>query len=131
MSEIERISTITIAVKDQDEALRWFTEKLEFEKRLDSSVPGTRWLTVAPKKQKEVQFLLACWFPEYVGKNAPWVVDTCDCRKSYETLKGRGVKFDQEPKERPYGIEAVFQDLCGNKYVLVQHKPMHQLSSES
>jgi len=122
MAGIERVSTITIAVKDENEALRWFTEKLGFEKRLDLPGPGLRWLTVAPKNQKEVQFLLATWFPDKVGKNATCVVDTLDCRKTYEELRSRGVKFKQEPQDRPYGLEAVFQDLCGNTYALVQHK---------
>jgi predicted enzyme related to lactoylglutathione lyase len=125
MPGIDKVATVTIAVKDQDEALRWFTEKLGFQKRLDMSGPGLRWLTVAPKKQKEVEFLLASWFPEHVGRNATCVVATQDCRSTYEELRGRGVKFSQEPKERPYGVEAVFQDLCGNNYALVQHKPMN------
>jgi uncharacterized glyoxalase superfamily protein PhnB len=124
MSGIDKVSTITIAVNDEQEALRWFTEKLGFEKRLDLSGPGLRWLTVAPRNQNEVQFLLATWFPGHVGKNATWVVDTRDCRKTYEELKSRGVKFKQDPQDRPYGIEAVFQDLCGNTYALVEHTPM-------
>lgn len=124
MAGIDKVSTITIAVKNQDKALAWFIEKLGFEKRLDLSIPGTRWLTVAPKGQTEMEFLLASWFPEHIGKNATCVVDTGDCRKTYEELKGRGVRFKQEPQERPYGVEAVFQDLCGNTYALVQHKPM-------
>ena len=125
MTGINKVATITIAVKDQNEALRWFTEKLGFEKRMDMPGPGLRWLTVAPKKQKEVEFLLASWFPEYVGKNATCVVATDDCRTTYEELKGRGVSFSQEPQDRPYGVEAVFQDLSGNKYALVQHKAMN------
>ena len=122
MDGIDKVSTITIAVRDEDEALRWFTEKLGFTKKLDLKGPGMRWLTVAPKKQEEVQFLLATWFPDKVGKNATCVVDTQDCRKTYEDLQSRGVKFKQEPQERPYGIEAVFVDLCGNTYALVEHK---------
>jgi len=122
MAGIDTISTITLAVKDQDEALRWFTEKLAFEKRIDVSAPGMRWLTIAPKKQKEVEFVLASWFPSFVGKNAPCVLATRDCRSTYQTLKGRGVSFSQEPTERPYGVEAVFEDLYGNSYALVEHK---------
>lgn len=125
MTGIEKVSTITIAVTDADEALKWFTEKLGFEKRQDIAIPGTRWLTVAPPKQKEVQFLLASWFPDKMGKAGTCVVDTNDCRATYQNLKGRGVSFSQEPQERPYGVEAVFQDLYGNSYALVQHKPMN------
>jgi catechol 2,3-dioxygenase-like lactoylglutathione lyase family enzyme len=120
MPGIDKVATLTIAVKDQDEALRWFTEKLGFEKRLDISAPGMRWLTVAPIKQKEVEFVLASWFTDLVGKNPPCVLETHDCQGAYRTLKGRGVRFSQTPSEKPYGVEAVFEDLYGNTYALVE-----------
>jgi predicted enzyme related to lactoylglutathione lyase len=122
VSGINKVSTVTIAVKDQDEALRWFTEKLGFEKRDDFAVPGTRWLTVAPSKQTEVVFLLASWFPEKIGFNPTCVVDTDDCHRTYEDLKSRGVEFSRAPSEKPYGIEAVFKDLYGNNYALVEQR---------
>ena len=122
MSGIDKVATFTIAVRDQEEALRWFTEKLEFEKRMDVSAPGMRWLTIAPKGQKEVEFVLASWFPMHVGKNAPCVLETSDCRGTYQTLKDRGVKFSQRPTDKPYGVEAVFEDLYGNNYALVERK---------
>ena len=120
MQGIDKATIVTIAVKDQDEALQWFTEKLGYEKRADMSGPGMRWLTVAPRKQKEIEFLLASWFPQLVGRNATCVVETEDCRATTVELKKRGVKLTQEPVERPYGIEAVFEDLYGNHYALVQ-----------
>ncbi len=79
-------------------------------------------MTIAPKKQKEVEFALASWFSECVGKNAPCVLETQNCRETYQTLQGRGVKFSQSPAEKPYGIEAVFEDLYGNTYALVERK---------
>jgi hypothetical protein len=82
MPGIDKVATLTIAVRDQDEALQWFTEKLEFEKRTDISAPGMRWLTVAPKQQKEVEFVLASWFTDLVGKNAPCVVETQGCQRN-------------------------------------------------
>ncbi|HWG20600.1 MAG TPA: VOC family protein [Terracidiphilus sp.] len=120
MQAIDKVSTIPIAVKDQDEALTWFTQMLGFEKRLDQRGNGFRWLTVAPPQQAEVEFLLASWFPDSVGKNATWVLSTRDCKGGYEELKGRGVEFLQPPQPRPWGIEAVFVDLYGNRYALVQ-----------
>ena len=120
MAGIEKVATLTIAVEDQDEALRWFTEKLEFVTRMDISAPGMRWLTIAPKKQKEVEFVLASWFSDHVGKNAPCVVETPDCHETYRILKDRGVTFCQEPTAKTYGIEAVFEDLYGNTYALVE-----------
>jgi uncharacterized glyoxalase superfamily protein PhnB len=68
----------------------------------------------------EVEFLLASWFPDRVGKNATWVLSTRDCQGSYESLKGKGIEFVQSPQPRPWGIEAVFVDPYGNKYALVQ-----------
>jgi predicted enzyme related to lactoylglutathione lyase len=124
MPGIDKIATITVAVKDQEEALTWFTEKLGFVKRMDMQGPGLRWMTVAPKNQTEVEFLLAGWFPNHIGKNATCVVTTQDCRATFDELKSRGVKFTQTPQDRPYGVEAVFQDLCGNNYALIQRKPM-------
>lgn len=120
MQAIDKVSTITIAVTDQDEALTWFTQMLGFEKRVDQRGDGFRWLTVAPPQQTEVEFLLASWHPDRVGKNATWVLSTRDCKGGYEELKAKGVEFTQAPQVRPWGIEAVFVDLYGNRYALVQ-----------
>jgi catechol 2,3-dioxygenase-like lactoylglutathione lyase family enzyme len=120
MQPFDKVSTVTIAVRDQDEALAWFTQMLGFEKRVDQRGPGFRWLTVAPPQQAEVEFLLASWFPDLVGKNATWVISTRDCQGGYEELKAKGIEFVQSPALRPWGIEAVFVDLYGNKYALVQ-----------
>lgn len=120
MQAIDKVSTVTIAVEDQDDALTWYTQMLGFEKRIDQRGDGFRWLTVAPPQQAEVEFLLASWFPDRVGKNATWVISTRDCQGGYEELKEKGVEFVQAPEPRPWGIEAVFVDLYGNKYALVQ-----------
>jgi catechol 2,3-dioxygenase-like lactoylglutathione lyase family enzyme len=120
MSKIDRVAVVTVAVKDQDEALRWFTDKLGFVKRQDMRGPGIRWLTVAPEAETDLELVLASWFPEHVGKNAPLVVHTTDCRGTFRTLNDRGVEFTQPPSERPYGLEAVFKDLYGNAYALVE-----------
>jgi catechol 2,3-dioxygenase-like lactoylglutathione lyase family enzyme len=120
MQPFDKVSTVTIAVLDQDEALTWFTEVLGFEKRMDQVGNGLRWLTVAPPQQAEVEFLLASWFPDLVGKNPTWVLSTRDCQGGYEDLKSKGIEFVQSPMPRPWGIEAVFVDLYGNKYALVQ-----------
>ncbi len=119
MPTIERIGTVTIAVPDQDAALSFFVDKLGFEKRAD--MPGPmRWLTVAPPGQTDVEFLLASWFPDHVGKSATCVALTRDCAAAYDTLVSRGVEFVSAPQARPYGVEAVFRDPWGNRYALVQ-----------
>jgi catechol 2,3-dioxygenase-like lactoylglutathione lyase family enzyme len=120
MQAIDRVSTVTIAVVDQDEALAWYTEKLGFEKKVDARSARFRWLTVALPQQVDVEFLLASWFPDRVGKNPTWVLSTRDCQGGYEALKAKGVEFSQKPELRPWGIEAIFSDLYGNQYALVQ-----------
>ncbi|MBI1742150.1 VOC family protein [Candidatus Acetothermia bacterium] len=129
---ITQLSHVTVLVKDQDEALRFYTEKLGFEKKEDEAFgPGARWLTVSPKNQKDLEIVL--WKPNaamngeehakkqlaQVGQSTHWVFATANCPKTYEELKGRGVKFVQSPEKRPYGTEAIFEDLYGNHFILV------------
>jgi catechol 2,3-dioxygenase-like lactoylglutathione lyase family enzyme len=137
---ISKLAQVTILVRDQEEALRFFTEKLGLVKRSDdSSMPGLRWLTVSPRDQKFPEIVLQKPGPPFhdeattrellgwVGKNPTWVFNTDDCKKEYETLKSRGVKFVAEPEEKPYGIEALFEDLYGNMYSLLELSyPQHE-----
>ena len=127
-----RLGNVTILVRDYDEALRFFTEALGFEKRRDEKYgPGVRWVTVAAPGQ-DVQIVLqkpepamhgeenARKMTERIGQNPTWVVVTDDCRKTYELYAARGVQFTQPPKEMPWGTQAVFKDLYGNSYALVE-----------
>jgi predicted enzyme related to lactoylglutathione lyase len=121
-----RLALVTIFVRDQDEALCFYTEKLGFEKRGDDSqtMPGFRWLTVAPKDQKEPEFVLLKAVEkeqvEQIGKQSHLGFNTDDCRRTYEMLKARGVKFTSPPEDIGYGVQALFEDLYGNEYVLIQ-----------
>lgn len=135
---INRLAVATIWVKDQNEALRFYTEKLGFEIRTDFTNGDYRWLTVGLKDQPDVEFQLAALksgggltqedvyqLTKLVeaGKLGigPW--KTNDCYKTYETLKSRGVDFVQPATDRPYGtIEAIFKDNSGNIMVLSQDK---------
>lgn len=135
---ITRLSVATLWVKDQNEALRFYTEKLGFEIRADLTNGDFRWLTVGLKGQTDLEFQLAAVKPSHAltqeeadqltrlveaGKLGigPWKTD--DCQKTYETLKASGVEFIQPPTDRPYGIiEAIFKDNSGNIMVLSQDK---------
>src|SRR5690349_21285427 len=128
---LTRLGHVTVVVRDQDEALRFYTEKLGMEKRQDQRMGEFRWLTVAPRGsdtaivlQKpsppfqtpdEAQQLLA-----RVGQGTAWVVETDDCRKDHEAMAGRGVTFTSAPQDLPWGVSSVFVDLYGNKYNLLQ-----------
>lgn len=136
---INRLSVATIWVTDQNEALRFYTEKLGFQIRADVKQRHYRWLTVGLESQPDIEFQLAALTPgggftpeeaEHLSQLVaagklgvgPWKTD--DCQKTYETLLARGVEFLQPPTDRPYGIiEAVFKDNSGNVMVLAQDKP--------
>jgi catechol 2,3-dioxygenase-like lactoylglutathione lyase family enzyme len=121
-----RLSLVTIFVHDQDEALRFYTEKLGLEKRADDvqTVLGFRWLTVAPKDQKEPELVLLKAVEkeqvEQIGKQSHLGFSTEDCRRTYETLSARAVKFTSAPEDVGYGVQALFEDLYGNEYVLIE-----------
>lgn len=124
---ITRVSVVTILVKDQDEALKFYTEKLGLEKKDDMAWgEGNRWVTVQTKEQPELQIFLmkadsfGVDLREQVGHGPAWAFGTENCRETYETLKERGVNFTSPPKDQPYGVEAVFEDLYGNRFSLVE-----------
>jgi catechol 2,3-dioxygenase-like lactoylglutathione lyase family enzyme len=120
---LEGIAYATVFVSDQDKALEFYTDVLGFEKRFDNpDTGGPRFLTVGLDGQ---DFQLVLW-PGTPGQAQPlqshtpgaYTIDTGDCRKAYETLKSRGVKFDTEVLEYPWGYIAVFQDPDGNRLQL-------------
>jgi catechol 2,3-dioxygenase-like lactoylglutathione lyase family enzyme len=122
---LEKVVYVTVFVKDQEKALDFYTNVLGFEKRVDSPKPdGPRALSVGLKGQ-DLQLVLWPGIPgqgqPYKGHStAAYTIDTKDCRKAFEALKSRGVKFDTEVLENPFGYAAVFQDPDGNRLQLRQ-----------
>jgi predicted enzyme related to lactoylglutathione lyase len=128
---LSRLAVVTVAVADYDEALTWYTEKLGFRKMDDQAWGEERWITVAPPEQPELRIALAKpgMTPEerqankaLIGTGGPWVFHTKDCAAAYKTLSARGVKFTDGPRDLPWGIQATFRDLYGNRMVLLQPK---------
>ncbi len=135
---LDKLAVATIWVKDQNESLRFYTEKLGFEIRTDFTNAGYRWLTIGLKGQPELEFQLAAIkvgggltqeavdaLTQLVEAGqlgiGPW--KTADCQKTYEAFHAKGVEFLQAPIDRPYGIiEAIFKDNNGNIMVLSQDK---------
>lgn len=129
---ITQFGHVTLLVHNQDEALRFYTDVLGMEKRADMTLgDGFRWLTVAPKGEKvEIVFVKADT-PEKIVRVGSQVADhvflvmhTDDCRKDAARLQSRGVKFLSQPADRPWGVEAVFQDLYGNVMDLLEPRAM-------
>ena len=135
---IQRLSHVTLFVNNQEEARRFYTEKLGFEVRTDATMDnGFRWLTVGPKGQKDFEIILmlvgsdkkadpqvAEMLRTVIAKGGlgAGVFDTADCRKTYEELKEKGVEFLSPPTDQFYGVEAIFKDPFGNWFSLGQPK---------
>jgi catechol 2,3-dioxygenase-like lactoylglutathione lyase family enzyme len=120
---------ITLLVKDQEEALKFYTEKLGFIKCEDQFIwmDTMRWLTVSPKNQHETLISLVKAEPQdehLVGKQSGnhvfMTILTDDVEKDYNELKARGVNFMLGPEEQSWGTEAVFEDLYGNRFDLIE-----------
>src|SRR5664279_1275900 len=135
---IKRVSHATLYVKDQNEALRFYTEKLGFEVRSDVTKGDFRWLTVGVKDQPDFEFILFALKPDNFflneqdvktisdllerGKLGSPLMTTDDIHKDYEAMKAKGVEFVRPPTENPYSIEAMFKDNSGNTFSLHQYK---------
>jgi catechol 2,3-dioxygenase-like lactoylglutathione lyase family enzyme len=135
---LKQLTTVQIWVHDQDEALDFYTEKLGLELRDDVTVPelgNFRWLTVGVPGQDDVAIVLMAVpgppvFDEetraqiqaLVAKGAATGLffSTEDIDATYTELKGRGVEFQQEPTQQPYGIDAGFRDPSGNQMRMAQ-----------
>jgi catechol 2,3-dioxygenase-like lactoylglutathione lyase family enzyme len=134
---LDAISHVGVWVNDQDEAKAFYTEKLGFEVRQDSTLEemgGYRWLTVGPPGQPDVNVILSLPAPPAVdpetaeqllalvakGAMGPGILRTEDCRATCKELEARGVELAQQPDERFYGIDASVRDPSGNLWRIVQ-----------
>jgi catechol 2,3-dioxygenase-like lactoylglutathione lyase family enzyme len=135
---LKKLSTVQVWVHDQDEALAFYTDKLGLELREDVTVPemgNFRWLTVGVPGQDDVAIaLMAVPGPPVFdaetqeqikallakGAASGLFFSTDDARGTYEELSRRGVEFQQEPTEQPYGVDAGLRDPSGNQMRMVQ-----------
>ncbi len=133
MSQIKQsLGLVSLVVRDYDEALAFFVGKLGFQLVEDSFVPeqAKRWVVIAPPAAIETRLLLAkASTPEQesrigsqTGGRVFLFLYTDDFWRDYERYKAQGITFVREPKEEPYGIVAVFKDLYGNLWDLLEPK---------
>jgi catechol 2,3-dioxygenase-like lactoylglutathione lyase family enzyme len=119
-----RINVTSVPVNDQDEALRFYTEVLGFEKKTDIDLGEAKWLTVvSPEARDGVELLLEPATHPAIGPfRSALVADGIpytsfavdDVQAEYERLVSRGVTFVQPPTEMGPVTTAVFDDTCGN-----------------
>lgn len=124
-----RIAQIAIVVRDYDEAIRFYTDRLGFVLLEDTRLSeAKRWVRVAPPGASGTELLLArAANPEQesrignqTGGRVFLFLETDDFRRDYDALRDRGVTFVRPPREETYGTVAVFEDLYGNKFDLIE-----------
>jgi catechol 2,3-dioxygenase-like lactoylglutathione lyase family enzyme len=127
----QTIANIALVVRDYDEAIAFYTKKLGFNLIEDTALGGgKRWVLVAPLNSQGCRLLLAkASTPEQesrvgnqTGGRVFLFLHTDDFWRDYHDMKSRGVTFREEPREEPYATVAIFEDLYGNKWDLLQLK---------
>jgi catechol 2,3-dioxygenase-like lactoylglutathione lyase family enzyme len=125
----QSIAHIALIVKDYDDAIRFYTEKLNFNLIEDTRLSETkRWVLIAPPGAKECCLLLARAADErqqssignQTGGRVFLFLYTDNFDRDYREMSGKGIHFVRPPKEEEYGMVAVFEDLYGNLWDLIQ-----------
>ncbi|OYU98219.1 MAG: extradiol dioxygenase [Burkholderiales bacterium PBB5] len=125
------LATVSLLVHDYDAAIGFFTQALRFRLVEDTPQgPDKRWVVVAPPGGQGAALLLArAATPQQQalvggqGAGRVWLfLHTDDFWADHRHMLSHGVQFLETPREEPYGTVAVFQDLCGNKWDLIQRR---------
>lgn len=134
----QSIVHIALVVRDYDEAIEFYTKKLHFTLVEDTYQPGQdkRWVVVSPPGSIETKLLLArASKPEqesFIGNQSGGRVflflNTDDFWRDYHDMVSKGIKFVREPKKETYGMVAVFEDLYGNLWDLLELPDDHTIS---
>ncbi len=134
----QSIVHIALVVRDYDEAIEFYTKKLNFELVEDTyqAEQDKRWVVVSPPGSAGTTLLLArASKPEqepFIGNQSGGRVflflNTDDFWRDFEEMKAKGIKFVREPKKAEYGMVAVFEDLYGNLWDLLQLNDDHPIA---
>ena len=123
-----RLGAITFLVRDYDEAAAWLVETLGF--RVTSDVPlgeGKRWVTAGPEEGGCALVLARATTDQEIalvgnqgGGRVAFFLETDDFARDHARMSAFGVRFEEEPRREGYGMVAVFRDLYGNKWDLIE-----------
>jgi catechol 2,3-dioxygenase-like lactoylglutathione lyase family enzyme len=137
----QSIVHIALLVKDYDEAIDFYTKKLNFELVEDTyhAEQDKRWVVVSPPGSNGVTLLLAraskseqeAFIGNQTGGRVFLFLNTDDFWRDYNEMKSRGIKFVRPPKQQDYGTVAVFEDLYGNLWDLLELNSDHPISSRN
>lgn len=133
----QAIVHIALVVRDYDEAIEFYTNKLHFTLLDDTyqTEQDKRWVIIAPPGSKETTLLLArATTPEQVasigsqtGGRVFLFLNTDDFWRDYNDMLSKGIEFVREPKKAEYGMVAVFKDLYGNLWDLLEFNADHPI----
>jgi catechol 2,3-dioxygenase-like lactoylglutathione lyase family enzyme len=125
----QHIQYVALLVREYDEAKAYYCGILGFELVDDRALPdGKRWLAVAPPASRETRLLLArattpaqlSRVGNQTGERVFLFLNTDDFWRDFQSMKEKGVNFCEEPRTESYGLVAVFEDLYGNRWDLLQ-----------
>ena len=125
----QTIGSMALVVRDYDEAIAFYTQKLRFSLLEDTDLGGgKRWVRIAPPGATETCLLLAkgsspeqqAHIGNQTGGRVFLFLHTDDFWRDYNEMKSRGVAFLEDPRRETYGTVVVFQDLYGNKWDLLE-----------
>ncbi|NAW99211.1 MULTISPECIES: VOC family protein [unclassified Vibrio] len=131
----QQIGNIALVVENYDDAIEFYTKKLQFSLIEDTDLSGgKRWVQVSPPNSNGTNLLLAQastdeqtqFIGNQTGGRVFLFLQTNDFWRDYELMKANGVVFNEEPRVEEYGTVAVFQDLYGNKWDLLQLNKAHK-----
>jgi len=137
----QSIVHVALVVKDYDEAIEFYTQQLNFELLEDSyqAEQDKRWVVVSPPGSNGTNLLLArasnATQESFVGNQSGGRVflflNTDDFWRDYNAMKAKGINFVRDPKQQEYGMVAVFEDLYGNRWDLLELNTDHPISEKS
>jgi catechol 2,3-dioxygenase-like lactoylglutathione lyase family enzyme len=125
----QHVGGVCLLVRDYDEAKAYYVDKLGFQLAEDTPLSGgKRWVLLAPPGSRETRLLLAqasgpeqsARVGDQAGGRVFLLLHTDDFWRDFQAFRARGVTFCEEPRHEAYGTVAVFEDLYGNRWDLLQ-----------
>jgi catechol 2,3-dioxygenase-like lactoylglutathione lyase family enzyme len=126
------IANVTLVVADYDEAIAFYRDALGFDLLEDTDLGGgKRWVRVAPQGARTALLLAradgeaqTASVGNQTGGRVGFFLHTDDFARDYAAMQARGVRFIEAPRHEPYGTVAVFEDLYGNRWDLLEEREM-------
>ncbi|MFO7919385.1 MAG: VOC family protein [Nioella sp.] len=122
------LALVAYLARDYDEAIDWFRAALDWQVLEDAGMGGgKRWVRMAPDAAATTQFLIAravgdqlAHIGQHAGGRVGYFLHTDDFGACRTRMQAAGVVFEEEPRHEPYGTVAVFRDLYGNRWDLIE-----------